>query len=219
MSRPIGVQSLNGRGGHGIGRIARGGLASTRCGDGQIRLMLPLTGPRLTCPPLQRDGSDGRPIFVADDFAPCTSVGGADLRGTLAHTQQTLAPGSQASHGPPVLSTCGFRHTHNQENPRPTDPFPAGPLTGTNIERGAGSSKPSTKAKLGKVARKLSPFHPRSNRRWCSRQGFYRQPRLSATRPLGHCPETPSYCSIKQCRKNLNLEVRETIHSRNPGSM
>jgi hypothetical protein len=74
--------------------------------------MLPLARPELSCPLLQRDGPDGRPILVANHFAPSASVRRADLRGTFSNAQQTLAIGSKAGNSSPILSTtCTTTHS------------------------------------------------------------------------------------------------------------
>jgi hypothetical protein len=67
--------------------------------------MFPLAGPELAGPPLQRDRANGRPVFVANHFAPSARVSGSNLRGTFPHAEQSLSIGSQTCHGPPVLSS------------------------------------------------------------------------------------------------------------------
>ena len=174
----------------------------------------PTDRPRPVPPIVAADGTDGRSILVSDHFAPRTGIGGTDLRRTLADAKQALAPGSQASHGPPVLSTCGFRHTHNQENPRPTDPFPAGPLSGTNIERGAGSSKPSTRTKLGKVARRWSPFRPRDGGTMVSTCWILRTTgHLGNPTPSSAAPGTPNIRSIKRRTGRQEQDDHDSISS------
>src|SRR3954469_21073188 len=88
----------------GLIRVAGPGLATTGGGDRQIGLMLPLAGPSLARPALQRDGANGRTILVADDLAPGPCVGRPDLRGTFTDAKQALTTRGQARHGSPILS-------------------------------------------------------------------------------------------------------------------
>src|SRR5690242_20488210 len=53
-----------GSGGDRLGGLARGGLAGAGGGNGQVGLVLPLPGPRLARPALQRDGAHRRSVLV-----------------------------------------------------------------------------------------------------------------------------------------------------------
>lgn len=124
--RPIGpknrrrLYSVSGRRRDRLGGLAGAGFPATGRGNGQVGLMLPLTGPSLTRPTLQRDRPDGGTVFVANHFAPGPCVGSADLGGATTHAKQALPAGGQAGHGPPVLCTCGFCHAHCCSSPPAT---------------------------------------------------------------------------------------------------
>ena len=63
-------ESGSGAGGNGLGGVARTGLAASGGGNGEISLVFPLTGPGKPGPTLERDGLDGRPVLIANHFAP-----------------------------------------------------------------------------------------------------------------------------------------------------
>jgi hypothetical protein len=107
-------------GGKGLVSLAGAGFPTSGAGNGQIALVLPLASPRLACPALEGDGTNGRPVFIADHFAPGTGVCGTDLGRTASHAKQALATRGQACHGSPILSACGFSHTHCFKLPRPS---------------------------------------------------------------------------------------------------
>lgn len=84
--------------------VTRSTFAASSRRNRQIGLVFPLAGPSLTRPSLQRNGTDGRPVFVSDHFTPSTGVGSANLRRAFTHAEKTLTAGGQTSHRAPVLS-------------------------------------------------------------------------------------------------------------------
>jgi len=100
---------LFGRFGHGgrfrLGPFAAATLARTGRRNGQIHLVLPLTGPQLTRPALEGDRPDRRTVFIPDHLAPGAGISRANLRGAFPDAQQTFTRGSQARHGSPILGT------------------------------------------------------------------------------------------------------------------
>lgn len=114
----------SGVGRDGFGRVASSALAAAGRGDGEVGLMLPLAGPRLPGPALERDRADGRAILVADHLAPCPGISRTDLGGALADAKQTLTTRREARDGPPILGAGGFGYTHCSGLPRPTSIVP-----------------------------------------------------------------------------------------------
>ena len=59
--------------------LARRCFTPARGWNGQIHLMFPLPRPKLARPALQRNRAYRRTIFIPDDFAPSSGIGGSHL--------------------------------------------------------------------------------------------------------------------------------------------
>jgi hypothetical protein len=134
---------------HRLGRLTRARLATARGWNRQVSLMFPLTCPRLTRPSLKRDRAHRGPIFVTNHLSPGAGIRRTNLRRALADAEQALARRGQARNRPPVLSACGFSHTHRCSYSRLTT------LPRSSIRNSAGSLGQRARAdKIGEMVRR-----------------------------------------------------------------